>query len=125
MGASTASFVTTVVVGIVITLVVGVLLRRIGRDFLAEVYGDRSLSTSLNYLLVTLYYLFALGLLTLVAGADLGLAGVQLVVVRVGIFLLVLGGVYGVAVLALERARRGRREEDLEDDFRRGAEGRR
>ena len=76
MGASTASFVTTVVVGIVITLVVGVLLRRIGRDFLAEVYGDRSLSTSLNYLLVTLYYLFALGLLTLVAGADLGLAGV-------------------------------------------------
>jgi hypothetical protein len=119
MGVSTASFVTTVVVGIVITLVVGVLLRRIGRDFLAEVYGDRSFSTSLNYLLVTLYHLFALGLLTLVAGADVGLTGVQQVVVRIGIFLLVLGGVYGLAVLALERARSRRREESLEDDFRR------
>lgn len=120
MGVSTASFVTTMVVGIVITVVVGVLLRRIARDFLAEVYGDRSISSSLNYLLVTLYYLFALGLLTLVAGADLGLTGVQLIVVRIGIFLLVLGGVYGGAVLALERARSRRREEDLEDGFRRG-----
>ncbi|MEJ2861019.1 hypothetical protein [Actinomycetospora flava] len=118
MGVSTASFVTTVVVGIVITVVVGVLLRRIAREFLAEVYGDRSLSSSLNYLLVTLYYLFALGLLTLVASADLGLAGVQLVVVRIGIFLLVLGGVYGLTVLALERARRRQREQTLEEDFR-------
>src|SRR5690349_4177876 len=116
---STASFVTTVVVGVVITLVVGVLLRRLGRDFLAEVYGDRSVSTSLTYLLVTLYYLFALGLLTLVAGADLSLTGVQLVVVRIGVFLLVLGGVYGLAVLALERARSRQREEGLEDDRRR------
>lgn len=123
MGVSTASFVTTVVVGIVITLVVGVLLRRIGRDFLAEVYRDRSFSTSLTYLLVTLYHLFALGLLTLVASADLDLAGVQSVVVRIGIFLLVLGGVYGLAVLALERARSRQREETFEDDVRGRSEG--
>lgn len=123
MGVSTASFVTTVVVGIVITLVVGVLLRRIGRDFLAEVYRDRSFSTSLTYLLVTLYHLFALGLLTLVASADLDLAGIQSVVVRIGIFLLVLGGVYGLAVLALERARSRQREETFEDDVRGRSEG--
>jgi hypothetical protein len=112
------SYVVTVVIGIVIVVVVGQLLRRLGHDFLHEVYGDRTLNTSLNALLGTLFHLFALGLLTLVSAADLGLVGVQLIITKTGIFLLVLGGVYGLAVLGLETARKRRREEALEDSIR-------
>lgn len=118
MEVSTASFVTTVVIGIVVILVVGRLLLRAGRDFLQEVYGDRSLTRSLTYMLVTLYHLIALGLLTVVATADLGLAGVQLIIAKTGIFLLILGGVYGLVLVALGVARHRRREEVLEDRFR-------
>jgi hypothetical protein len=116
---STGGFVATLVVGIIAILVVGHLLRRAGGDFLEEVYGDRTLTTSLNAMLVTLYHLLALGLLTLVASADLGFGGVQGVIARTGIFLLVLGGVYGLALFALATARNRRREEDAEDEFRR------
>jgi hypothetical protein len=63
----------------------GQLLRRLGHNFLDEVYGDRTLTTSLNALLGTLYHLFALGLLTLVALTNLGLDGIQLVIARTGI----------------------------------------
>ncbi|WP_433784137.1 hypothetical protein ACQPX6_28530 [Actinomycetospora sp. CA-101289] len=108
----------TVVIGIIVVLVVGQLLRRLGRDFLREVYGDRTMATSLNALLVTLFYLFALGLLTLVSAADLGLGGVQLVITKTGIFLLILGAVYALTVLGLEAARKRRREEALEDSIR-------
>lgn len=117
MEVSTASYVTTVVIGIIITLVVGQLLRRIGYDFLREVYGDRSLTTSLNYLLVALFHLIALGLVGLVSSANLGLTGIQLIITKTGIILLILGGVYGLAVLALATARRHRREEALEASF--------
>lgn len=118
MAVSTASYAVTVVIGIIVVLVVGQLLRRLGHDFLREVYGERTTATSLNALLVTLFHLFALGLLTLVAAANLGLGGVQLVIAKTGIFLLILGAVYGLAVLGLEAARKRRREEALEDSIR-------
>jgi hypothetical protein len=118
MAVSTASYVVTVVIGIIVVLVVGQLLRRLGHDFLREVYGERTMTTSLNALLVTMFHLFALGLLTLVSAANLALGGVQLIIAKTGIFLLILGAVYGVAVLGLEAARKRRREEALEDSIR-------
>jgi len=117
MAVSTASYVVTVVIGIIVVLVVGQLLRRLGHDFLREVYGVRTMATSLNALLVALFHLFALGLLTLVSAANLGLSGVQLVITKTGIFLLILGAVYGLAVLGMETARKRRREEALEDSI--------
>jgi hypothetical protein len=118
MAGSTGGFVATLVVGVVAVLVVGQLLRRAAHDYLEEVYGDRTRTTSLNTLLLTLFHLLALGLLTMVARADLGLDSLRLVVARTGIFLLVLGGVYALALLGLSRARSHRRDEDAEDDFR-------
>jgi hypothetical protein len=115
---STGSYVTTVVIGVVVTLVVGQLLRRVGRDFLIEVYDDRTVAASLNLLLVTLFHLIALGLLCLVSTANpRGLDGVQLVITRTGIVLLVLGGVYGLTVLALTVARNRLRDDAVEDDI--------
>ncbi|MDD7921444.1 hypothetical protein [Actinomycetospora callitridis] len=119
MEVSTGSYVVTTVVGLIITVVVGRLLRPAGYDLLREVLGERSSTTSLNRLLVTLYYLFALGLLALVATTNpLGLDGVQLIITKTGIFLLTLGAVYGLTVLALVIVRDRRRTETLEDGFR-------
>jgi hypothetical protein len=119
MEVSTASYVVTVVIGLVITLVVGRLLRPAGYDLLKEVFGERTLTTSLNRLLVTLYHLIALGLLTLVATTNpFGLSGIQLIITKTGIFLLILGAVYGSTVAALAIVRDRRRTEALEDGFR-------
>jgi hypothetical protein len=119
MEVSTASYVVTVVIGLVITLVVGRLLRPAGYDLLKEVFGERTLTTSLNRLLVTLYHLIALGLLTLVATTNpWGLDGIQLIITKTGIFLLILGAVYGSTVAALAVVRDRRRKEALEDGFR-------
>jgi hypothetical protein len=116
--ASTASYVTTVVVGIIITMVVGQLLLRVGYDFLVEVYEDRTLATSLNYLLVTLFHLIALGLVGIVSTANpIGLNGIQLIITRIGFILLILGGVYGLTVLALTTARNRRRRDTFEDSI--------
>jgi len=123
MEVSTGSYVVTTVVGLIITVVVGRLLRPAGYDLLREVLGERSSTTSLNRLLVTLYYLVALGLLTLVATTNpFGLNGVQLIITKIGMFLLILGAVYGLTVSALVIVRNRRRTETLEDNFReRGA----
>jgi hypothetical protein len=118
MEVSTASYVTTVIIGIIITLVVGQLLLRVGYDFLIEVYDDRTLATSLNYLLVTLFHLFALGLVSLLSTANpIGLNGIQLIITRTGFILLMLGGVYGLTVLALTTARDRRRKDTVEDSI--------
>jgi hypothetical protein len=119
MEVSTGSYVVTTVVGLIITVVVGRLLRPAGYDLLREVLGERSSTTSLNRLLVTLYYLVALGLLTLVATTNpFGLNGVQLIITKIGMFLLILGAVYGLTVSALVIVRNRRRTETLEDSFR-------
>src|SRR4051794_4266510 len=119
MEVSTASYVVTIVIGVIITLVVGRLLRPAGYDLLREVFGERRLTTSLNRLLVTLYHLIALGLLTLVATTNpFGLDGIQLIIRKTGMFLLILGAVYGLTVLALAIVRDRHRTEALEDSFR-------
>jgi hypothetical protein len=116
--ASTPSYVITVVIGTIVTLVVGQLLRRIGYDFLIEVYEDRTLATSLNHLLVTLFHLMALGLLGIVSTANpRGINGIQLIITRTGFTLLILGGVYGLTMLALTIARNRRRKDTLEDSI--------
>jgi hypothetical protein len=114
---SAPSYVVTVVIGIIVTLV-GQLLRRVGYDFLIEVYEDRTLATSLNHLLVTLFHLMALGLLGVVSTANpRGMNGIQLIITRTGFTLLILGGVYGLTVLALMIARNRRRKDNLEDSI--------
>jgi hypothetical protein len=115
---STPSYVITVVIGTIVTLVVGQLLRRVGYDFLIEVYEDRTQAASLNHLLVTLFHLMALGLLGVVSTANPGgLNGTQLVITRTGITLLILGGVYALTVLALTKARNRHRKDTLEDSI--------
>jgi hypothetical protein len=116
---STASYLTVVIIGVVVTLVVGQLLLRLGHDFISEIY-DPGLTRSMDLLLGTLFHLFALGFLGLLSTANpvfSGLTGLQSVITRVGVVLLTLGAVYGAAVLSLAVTRARRDTHAVEDDF--------
>jgi hypothetical protein len=94
-----------------LTVLVGTGLARSGRAFLLDVFdGNDSLAKAVSRLLVLGFYLLSLGFVTLtmrtggdVAGAR---AGLQLLSVKIGEVLLVLGVLPLVTLAALARARR-------------------
>jgi hypothetical protein len=98
-------------ISIGLTVLVGTGLARSGRAFLLDVFdGDDSLAKAVSRLLVLGFYLLSLGFVTLtmrtggdVAGAR---AGLQLLSVKIGEVLLVLGVLPLVTLAALARTRR-------------------
>jgi hypothetical protein len=94
-----------------LTVLVGTGLARSGRAFLLDVFdGNDSLAKAVSRLLVLGFYLLSLGFVTLtmrtggeVAGAR---AGLQLLSIKIGEVLLVLGVLPLVTLAALARTRR-------------------
>src|SRR5262249_27788731 len=94
-----------------VTVLVGTGLARSGRAFLLEVFsGNDGLARAVSRLLVLGFYLLSLGFITLTmrTGGDIGSAraGLQLLSVKIGEVLLVLGVLPLVALAALTRTRR-------------------
>jgi hypothetical protein len=94
-----------------LTVLVGTGLQRSGRAFLLDVFGGNdALARAVSRLLVLGFYLLSLGFVTLTmrTGGDIGSAraGLQLLSVKVGEVLLVLGVLPLVALTALVRTRR-------------------
>jgi len=94
-----------------LTVVVGTGLARSGRAFLLDVFnGNDTLARAVSRLLVLGFYLLSLGFVTLTmrTGGDISSAraGLQLLSVKVGEVLLVLGVLPLVALTALVRTRR-------------------
>src|SRR5215469_9764005 len=94
-----------------LTVVVGTGLARSGRAFLLDVFGGNdTLARAVSRLLVLGFYLLSLGFVTLTmrTGGDIGSAraGLQLLSVKIGEVLLVLGVLPLVALTALTRTRR-------------------
>ena len=94
-----------------VTVLVGTGLARSGRAFLLDVFsGNDSLARAVSRLLVLGFYLLSLGFVTLTmrTGGDIGSAraGLQLLSVKIGEVLLVLGLLPLVALTALTRTRR-------------------
>lgn len=105
-------YVTVVVLGAVITVLVGVLLYRNGEPFLVDVFGgDRERATGINRLLVVLFHLIVLGLLALISVLEVPWATstTQLVLTKLGVVLLVLGAAHGATMTVLTRIRLRRR----------------
>jgi hypothetical protein len=93
-----------------LTVLVGTGLARSGRAFLLDVFsGNDTLARAVSRLLVLGFYLLSLGFVTLSmrTGGDIGSAraGLQLLSVKVGEVLLVLGVMPLVALTALVRTR--------------------
>jgi len=94
-----------------VTVLVGTGLARSGRAFLLDVFsGNDALARAVSRLLVLGFYLLSLGFITLTmrTGGDIGSAraGMQLLSVKIGEVLLVLGVLPLVALTALTRTRR-------------------
>ncbi|PVZ11110.1 hypothetical protein [Actinomycetospora cinnamomea] len=112
----TPTYLFIVVVGGLITLVVGQILMRSGIGFLRDVFDDDEAAVSANRLLGVLFHLVALGFLALISTyRPFDVEGrVQIVVTQLGGVLLVLGVLHGLALLLLARIRSKRRNESIE-----------
>jgi hypothetical protein len=99
-----------IVVGVVVVLAVGQLLIRSGRKFLAgAVPGERASAGPAASLVAALFHLLTLGIVALISVLSVGSDPETRFLVQMGIFLVVLAGVYGVALVQINR----RREEAL------------
>ncbi|MGH3903968.1 MAG: hypothetical protein ACRDTE_07255 [Pseudonocardiaceae bacterium] len=104
-------YVTVVVLGMMLTVLVGVILYRNGTPFLAEVLGDRDRATGINRLLLVLFLLVMLGVLALISVIEIPWVegAIQIVLTKLGVVLLVLGAAHGATMLVLSRIRIRRR----------------
>jgi len=99
------------VISIGLTMVVGTGVARSGRAFLLDVFsGNDTLARAVSRLIVLGFYLLSLGFVALAmrAGGQVSSAiqGLQLLSVKVGEVLLVLGALHLLTIGALIRARR-------------------
>jgi len=112
----TPTYLLIVVVGGIITLVVGQILMRSGIGFLRDVFDSEDAAVSANRLLGVLFHLIALGFLALISTyRPFEVQGrIQIVVTQLGGVLLLLGALHGLTLLLLARIRSRRRNESLE-----------
>jgi hypothetical protein len=94
-----------------LTIAVGTGVARSGRAFLFDVFsGNDNLARAVSRLIVLGFYLLSLGFVTLAmrTGGDVASArdGLQLLSVKIGEVLLVLGALHLLSLAALVRARR-------------------
>jgi hypothetical protein len=115
----TGTYIFIVVVGTILTLVVGQILMRSGIGFLRDVFDSEEVARSTNRLLGVLFHLVALGFLALISTyRPFDVQGtVQIVVTQLGGVMLVLGVLHGLTLLLLARVRSRRRSETLESEM--------
>ena len=100
-----------IVISVFLTIWVARTLHKNGRVFLVEVFGgDEALADSVNHLLVVGFYLINLGYVTLALkiGGEIATArqGVEALSYKIGLVLLVLGGMHFFNLLIFQRIHR-------------------
>lgn len=99
-----------IVVGVVIVFGVGQLLMRSGRRYLAgSAPGERASAGPAASLVAALFHLLTLGVVALISVLSVGSDPATRFLIQVGLLLVVLAGVYAVALVQINR----RREEAL------------
>ena len=113
----TASYTILLIMGIVLTLIVGAILLRSGQSLLDGEYPPAR-AASLVRLVTVGYVLVALGVLAVISTIPLPIDGaLQLMVTKLGVILLVLGGAYALTLRVFGRLRDAQREEELEEEY--------
>lgn len=109
-----STYLTVLLIGIVLTVVVGQILVRGGRPIVEDAFREPETARSVTRLLVVLFHLVVLGVIALVATIDVTFDHpVQTIVVRLGFVLLVLGAAYAGTLFVLARLRARRRVQML------------
>lgn len=93
------------IVGVVVVFLVGQLIVQSGRRYIASASTQRRGAAAGANLVAVLFHLATLGLVALISVLPLGGPADQRFLLRLGILLLVLAGVYGLALALLNRRR--------------------
>lgn len=99
------SYLAFLTIAVLIVVVDGQILYRSGKRYLAGSYGDGEASTSMTRLVVVLFHLVVLGVIALISTIDIGGSGVEAVVARLGVVLLIVALAHYIAVNVLTRIR--------------------
>src|SRR6201999_1367538 len=95
-----------IVVGVVVVFAIGQLLIRGGRRFLAgSVPAERASAGPAASLVAALFHILCLGLVALISVLSVGSDPQTRFLVQLGILLVILAGVYGVALVQINRRR--------------------
>lgn len=114
----TSLYLTVVLLGTALTLLVGQILYRNGRAFLEDVFDDREKAVAVNRLLSVLFHLVLLGVLAVISVIDVPVDGVtRIVVTKMGIVLLILGAAHGATMAVLGRLRTRRHARGLAEEL--------
>jgi hypothetical protein len=118
----TGTYLLIVVIGLIVTVIVGQILMRTGLGFLRDVFGDQDVAQSITKLLGVGFHLVALGFLALISTwQPFAVQGtVQLVVTRVGGILLFLGVLHVITLVVLARVRNNARARQVAASLRGG-----
>jgi hypothetical protein len=118
----TGTYLLIVVIGLIVTVIVGQILMRTGLGFLRDVFGDQDVAQSITRLLGVGFHLVALGFLALISTwQPFAVQGtVQLVVTRVGGILLFLGVLHVITLVVLARVRNNARARQVAASLRGG-----
>ncbi|MBC3194585.1 hypothetical protein H7X46_26400 [Pseudonocardia sp. C8] len=109
----TGTYLTLVVIGVLVTVGVGQILLRSGQPFLEDVFRNNESAHSVNRLLVVLFHLLTLGVLGMISIIDVpeNAGPAQTIVFKLGVVLLLVGIAYGISMLVLLRIRERRRQQ--------------
>lgn len=106
------------VVGVVIVIVVGRLLAYSGKRYLVDsAPGERGTAGSAATLVSTLFHLLTLGVLALIAVIPMGEDAMQNILVRMGLLLIVLAVIYGIALTQINRRRQDALVAEMESQY--------
>jgi hypothetical protein len=108
------SYLTYLAISICATAMVARTLYKNGRVFLVDAFhGNAELADSVNHLLVAGFYLLNIGYITLAVGTSVPIASaheaIELICQKVGLALIVLGGIHMFNLYVLNRMRRNGR----------------
>ncbi|GAB3287167.1 hypothetical protein [Parasphingorhabdus pacifica] len=107
-----------VLLGLLIVIVDGQLIRRSGTTYLKSVYPNPKVADSVNQLITVLFHLSALGIFALIAVLELTFTGpTESLVARLGVLCLVLAVAHGIVVWILTRLQSRQRERVLQDEL--------
>lgn len=117
MDSETANYLLVLVAGTGLTITVGTILQRYGRAVLTAAYPE-SRARGLASLVTVGYFLFALGILSLISTIDIPVTGViQTFITKIGVVLIILGLSYAGALVLLGRLRQYKQRAELDADY--------
>jgi hypothetical protein len=117
MAMDTNSYISFLVLGVVLVAIDGQIIYRSGRRYLEHSYGEAEASASMTRLVAVLFHLVVLGVLMLISTIDVGGTPTEGVVIRLGVVLLLLAVAHGLTIAILARIRDRQMQEHLADEM--------